>query len=76
MAVTLIGGLVIIVLSFIMIMTVYRRFFKLYLYTAIAPIPLSTFAGEPTQNVGRSFFKELFSSLFRGCNYCPLMYNY
>ena len=44
-AVTLIGGLVIIVLSFIMIMTVYGRFFKLYLYTAIAPIPLSTFAG-------------------------------
>ena len=56
--VTLIGGLVIIVLSFIMIMTVYGRFFKLYLYTAIAPIPLSTFAGEPTQNVGRSFLKS------------------
>ena len=31
---------------------------KLYLYTAIAPIPLSTFAGEPTQNVGRSFLKS------------------
>ena len=57
-AVTLIGGLVIIVLSFIMIMTVYGRFFKLYLYIAIAPIPLSTFAGEPTQNVGRSFLKS------------------
>ena len=57
-AVTLIGGLVIIVLSFIMIMTVYGRFFKLYLYTAIAPIPLSTFAGDPTQNVGRSFLKS------------------
>lgn len=57
-AVTLIGGLFITVLSFIMIMTVYGRFFKLYLYTAIAPIPLSTFAGEPTQNVGRSFLKS------------------
>ena len=45
-AVTLIGGLFITVLSFIMIMTVYGRFFKLYLYTAIAPIPLSTFAGD------------------------------
>ena len=45
-AVTLIGGLFITVLSFIMIMTVYGRFFKLYLYTAIAPVPLSTFAGE------------------------------
>ena len=57
-AVTLIGGLVVTVLSFIMIMTVYGRFFKLYLYTAIAPIPFSTFAGEPTQNVGKSFLKS------------------
>lgn len=40
-----------------MILTVYGRFFKLYLYTAIAPIPLSTFAGEPSQNVGKSFIK-------------------
>lgn len=57
-AVTLIGGLFITVLSFIMIMTVYGRFFKLYLYTAIAPIPLSTFAGEPVQNVGKTFLKS------------------
>ena len=57
-AVTLIGGLFITVLSFIMILTVYGRFFKLYLYTAIAPIPLSSFAGEPSQNVGKSFIKS------------------
>ena len=57
-AVTLIGGLFITVLSFVMIMTVYGRFFKLYLYTAIAPVPLSTFAGEPSQNVGKSFIKS------------------
>ena len=57
-AVTLIGGLFITVLSFIMIMTVYGRFFKLYLYTAIAPIPLSSFAGEPSQNVGKSFIRS------------------
>lgn len=57
-AVTLIGSLFITVLSFIIILTVYGRFFKLYMYTAIAPIPLSTFAGEPTQNVGRSFIKS------------------
>ena len=57
-AVTLIGGLVITVLSFILILTVYGRFFKLYLYTAIAPIPLSAVAGEPTQNVARSFLKS------------------
>ena len=57
-AVTLIGGLFITVLSFIMIMSVYGRFFRLYLYTAIAPVPLSTFAGEPSQNVGKSFIKS------------------
>ena len=57
-AVTLIGGLFITVLSFIMIMTVYGRFFKLYMYTAIAPIPLSSFAGEPTSNVGKNFLRS------------------
>ena len=57
-AVTLIGGLFITVLSFIMIMSIYGRFFRLYLYTAIAPIPLSSFAGEPSQNIGRSFLKS------------------
>ena len=57
-AVTLIGSLFITVLSFIMIMSVYGRFFKLYLYTAIAPVPLSSFAGEPSQSVGKSFIKS------------------
>ena len=57
-AVTLIGGLFVWVLSFIMILSVYGRFFKLYMYTAIAPVPLSTFAGEPTQNVDKSFLKS------------------
>ena len=57
-AVSLIGSLVIIVLSFVMIMSVYGRFFKLYLYTAIAPIPLSSFAGEPSANIGKSFLKS------------------
>jgi hypothetical protein len=57
-AVTLIGGLFITVLSFVLIFTVYGRFFKLYLYTAIAPIPMSTFAGEPTQGIGKAFMKS------------------
>ena len=57
-AVTIIGSLFITILSFIIIMTVYGRFLKLYMYTAIAPIPLATFAGQPTQNVGRSFVKS------------------
>ena len=57
-AVTLIGSLFIWVLSFVMILTVYGRFFRLYMYTAIAPIPLSSFAGEPTQSIGISFIKS------------------
>lgn len=57
-AVSLIGSLVVIILSFIMIMSVYGRFFKLYIYTAIAPIPLSSFAGEPTSNIGKGFLKS------------------
>ena len=65
-AVTLIGGLFITVLSFIMIMTVYGRFFKLYMYTALAPIPLSTFAGEPSQNIGKSFIKSYCAVLLEG----------
>ena len=56
-AVTLIGGLFITVCSFLMILSVYGRFFRLYLYTAIAPIPLASFAGEPSQSIGKSFLK-------------------
>jgi hypothetical protein len=65
-AVTLIGGLFIWVLSFIMILSVYGRFFKMYMYTAIAPIPLSSFAGEPSQNIGKSFLKSYAAVLLEG----------
>jgi len=57
-AVTLLGGLFITILSFIMILSVYGRFFKIFMYAAIAPIPLSSFAGEPTQSIGKSFLKS------------------
>lgn len=55
--VTILGSLFITVLSFLMILTVYGRFFRLYMYTALAPIPLATFAGDSTQSVGVSFLK-------------------
>lgn len=57
-AVTLLGGIFITVLSFVMILTVYGRFFKLYMYTAISPIPLSCAAGETTQNISITFMKS------------------
>lgn len=57
-AVTLLGSLFITVLSFLMILTVYGRMFKLFLYAAIAPIPLATFAGEPSSSVGKNFLRS------------------
>ena len=42
----------------IFLLSVYGRFFKMYMYTAIAPIPLSSFAGEPSQSIGKSFLKS------------------
>jgi hypothetical protein len=65
-AVTLIGGLFIWVLSFIMVLSVYGRFFKMYMYSAIAPIPLASFAGEPSQNIGKSFLKSYAAVLLEG----------
>lgn len=56
--ITIIGCLVIIVLSFVMILTVYSRFFKLYMYTSFTPIPLSSFAGETTSFMGKAFIKS------------------
>lgn len=56
--VTILGSLFITVLSFIMIMTVYGRFFKLYMYTALAPVPISSFAGEGTSQMGKAFIKS------------------
>lgn len=57
-AVTLLGGIFITILSFVMILTVYGRFFKIYMYTAISPIPLSAASGEGTQNIAYTFLKS------------------
>ena len=57
-AVTLLGSLFITVLSFILILTVYGRFFKIYMYMALSPIPLSSFAGQPSDQRGKSFIKS------------------
>lgn len=56
--VTLIGCLLIWVLSFVMLISVYGRIIRIFMYAAIAPVPLATFAGEPTQNIGKSFLKS------------------
>lgn len=43
-----------------------RRWALTLLYAAIAPVPLSTFAGEPTQNVGKTFLKSFCAVLLEG----------
>ena len=65
-AVTLLGSIFITILSFIMILTVYGRFFKIYMYTAISPIPLSAAAGESTQNTAFTFIKSYASVCLEG----------
>jgi hypothetical protein len=56
--VSLLGSLFITVMSFILLLTVYGRFFRLYMYTALAPLPLAAFAGQPTSSSGRAFVKS------------------
>ena len=66
-AITLLGSLFIWVLSLVMILTVYSRFFKLYLATAIAPIPLASFAGQPSSSIGVAFLKSYAAICLEGC---------
>ena len=66
-AVTLLGSLFIWVLSLVMILTVYSRFFKLYIATAIAPIPLASFAGQPSSSIGVAFLKSYAAICLEGC---------
>lgn len=64
--VSLLASLIITVLSFVLILTVYGRFFKLYLYTALAPLPLATFAGEGTSQSGKAFLKSYIGVCLEG----------
>ena len=64
--VTLLGSLFITVLSFILVLTVYSRFFKLYIYCALSPIPLASFAGEGTSSTGHAFLKSYIGVCMEG----------
>ena len=66
-AITLLGSRFIWVLSLVMILTVYSRFFKLYMATAIAPLPLASFAGQPSSSVGVAFLKSYAAICLEGC---------
>lgn len=64
--VAFLGGFFILIMSFALILTVYGRFFKLFLYTAFSPIPLSTFAGEATSHTGKTFLKSYIGACLEG----------
>lgn len=64
--VSLLGSLFITILSFILILSVYGRFFRLYLYTALAPLPLASFAGEGTSFAGKTFIKSYIGVCMEG----------
>jgi len=53
-------------LAFKMILTVYSRFFRIYMYTALAPIPLAAFGGEVTSGTGKAFIKSYIGVCFEG----------
>ena len=57
-AVCFIAHIAFIIIGIVLLLTVYGRFFRIYMYTAIAPIPLSTLAGQPTENIAKSFLKS------------------
>ena len=63
---SLLGGLIIKVLAFVMILTVYGRFFKLYMYSALSPIALASFAGEHTSSFGKAFLKSYIGVCMEG----------
>ena len=65
--VTLLGSLFIWALSLVMILTVYGRFFKIFMATALAPIPLASFAGELSANIGKSYLKTYAALCLQGC---------
>ena len=70
-AVTLLGSLFIWVLSLVMILTVYSRFFKLYMATAIAPIPLASFARDSPPAASASLSsKAMPPSAWRAVSLC------
>lgn len=64
--VSLLGNLFITAMSFILIMTVYGRFFRLYMFTALAPLPLAAFAGEETSFAGLAFIKSYIGVCMEG----------
>lgn len=62
----LLGSIAITVCGFIVLLTVYGRWFKIYMYMIVSPIPLATFAGKNTQQVGIQFLRNYIAVTLEG----------
>lgn len=65
-AAALIGTVGIHLLSIIILVVVYGRFFKIFLLSAVSPIPLAGFAGESTESLCTNFLKTYIGECMRG----------
>lgn len=65
-ALALIGSFAIGLISFGLILVIYGRFFKIYMYTAVAPLALATFGGTGTSSMGKSFLRSYASICVQG----------
>lgn len=63
---SLVGGWVIRGLTLLIIVLVYGRFFKIFLLTAVSPIPLAGYASDPTEYIGNNFMKSYIGEALRG----------
>ena len=64
--VTILGSLLIWVLSLLLLLEVYGRFFKIYLHVALSPLALSTLAGEGVHRSGLAFIRSFLSVVLEG----------
>lgn len=59
-------GLIIWVLSLVLVLTVYLRIFRIYIYIAVSPFPLASYAGESTSRIGRTFLMNYLAVCLQG----------
>ena len=54
------------IMMFVILAIAVARFFKMYIYMAVAPIPLATLAGETTRHTAYAYLKSLAGVLLEG----------
>lgn len=66
MVIGLIGSIAITVCTFVVLLTVYGRWFKIYMYMIVSPIPLATLASKTTQNIAIQFLRNFVAVTLEG----------